>query len=94
MSLPWLQRKTKLAALLKSQGDEDADGTALDRILHGQNVIGKTCESVVRLTANSVSQDIAKTIEIDALRFQDKDLGIVGTLEFGQCGVVSRARVW
>ncbi len=48
MSLSWLQRKTKLATLLRSQGDEDADGTVLDRILHGQNVIGKTCESFVR----------------------------------------------
>lgn len=31
----------------------------------------------------------AKTTEIDALRFQDKDLDIVGTLEYGQFGVVS-----
>ena len=30
----------------------------------------------------------AKTIEIDALRFQDKDLNIIGTLEYGQFGVV------
>lgn len=43
MSLSWHQRKTRLAALLKSQGDEDADGMALDRLMHGQNVIGKTC---------------------------------------------------
>ena len=40
--LSWLQRKSKLAALLRSNGDEDADGVALDRLLHGQNVIGKT----------------------------------------------------
>ncbi|KAF7760367.1 hypothetical protein Agabi119p4_11043 [Agaricus bisporus var. burnettii] len=72
MSLSWLQRKTKLASLLKSQGDEDADGIALDRLLHGQNVIGKT----------------PKTVEIDALRFRDKDLDVVGTLEFGQYGVI------
>ncbi len=38
---------------------------------------------------NSVSRDLAKTVEIDALRFQDKDLSLVGTLEFGQYGVVS-----
>jgi hypothetical protein len=31
----------------------------------------------------------AKTVEIDTLRFQDKDLDVVGTLEFGQYGVVS-----
>lgn len=72
MSLLWLQRKAKLSTLLKSEGDEDADGIALDRLLHGQNVIGKT----------------PKTVEIDALRFQDRDLNIVGTLEYGQFGVV------
>ena len=32
--------------------------------------------------------DLAKTIEIDALRFQNKDLNVVGTLEYGQFGVV------
>ena len=42
MSLPWFHRKTRLAALLKSLGDDDAEGLALDRILHGQSVIGKT----------------------------------------------------
>lgn len=43
MSLSWSQRKARLASLLKSgQGDEDAEGLALDRILHGQSVIGKT----------------------------------------------------
>ena len=31
---------------------------------------------------------LAKTIEIDALRFQDKDLNVIGTLEYGQFGVV------
>lgn len=30
----------------------------------------------------------AKTAEIDVLRFTDKDLDIVGTLEYGQFGVV------
>ncbi|KAL9713901.1 hypothetical protein Ac2012v2_003512 [Leucoagaricus gongylophorus] len=73
MSLSWLQRKSKLTALLRSNGDEDADGVALDRLLHGQNVIGKT----------------TKTVEIEVLRFQDKDLYIVGTLEYGQFGVVN-----
>jgi len=42
MSLSWLQRKSKLAVLLRSDGDEDADGVALDRLLHGQNVVGQT----------------------------------------------------
>ncbi|KAG5652942.1 hypothetical protein H0H81_003018 [Sphagnurus paluster] len=72
MSLSWVQRKTRLGSLLKSQGDEDAEGLALDRILHGQSVIGKT----------------SKTTEIDAIRFQDKDLSVVGTLEYGQFGVI------
>lgn len=72
MSLSWNRRKDRLSSLLKSQGDEDADGLALDRLLHGQNVIGKT----------------SRTTEIDSLRFQDKDLDLVGTLDYGQFGVV------
>ncbi|KAF8901457.1 kinase-like domain-containing protein [Gymnopilus junonius] len=74
MSLSWHLRKTRLASLLQSQGDEDAEGIALDRLMHGQSIIGKT----------------AKTTEIDSLRFQDKDLDVVGTLEYGQFGVVNR----
>ena len=35
----------------------------------------------------------AKTIEIEFLRFQDKDLYLVGTLEYGQFGVVSGLHV-
>ena len=31
----------------------------------------------------------AKTIEVDSLRFGDKDLKVFGTLEYGQFGVVS-----
>ncbi|KAF8201369.1 kinase-like domain-containing protein [Mycena galopus ATCC 62051] len=72
MSTPWLKRKARLRALLKTTADEDEAGRALDRILHGQNVIGKT----------------AKTVEIDALRFQDADLQLVGTLERGQFGLI------
>ncbi|KAF8803474.1 kinase-like protein [Phlegmacium glaucopus] len=72
MFLPWQQRKARLASLLKSCGDEEADGIALDRLMHGQSVIGKT----------------TKTTEIDALRFQDKDLNVIGTLEYGQFGVI------
>lgn len=92
MSLPWLQRKQRLASLLKSQGDEDEDGLALDRILHGQSVIGKTCQSpaigIGRVNSLKNHQTSARTTEIDALRFQDKDLSAVGTLEYGQFGVV------
>lgn len=32
----------------------------------------------------------ARTAEIDAIRFQDSDLGLVGTLERGQFGLVSQ----
>jgi hypothetical protein len=44
MSTPtsWLKRKARLGTLLQSNGDEDEDGLALDRILHGQSVIAKT----------------------------------------------------
>lgn len=42
MSASWLKRKTRLNALLGEQDNEDAQGLALDRILHGQSVIGKT----------------------------------------------------
>ncbi|KAJ7767977.1 kinase-like domain-containing protein [Mycena maculata] len=72
MSTPWLKRKARLDVLLKTSGDEDAAGLALDRILHGQNAIGKT----------------VKTTEIDSLRFQDADLQVVGALERGQFGLV------
>ncbi|KII85494.1 hypothetical protein PLICRDRAFT_178559 [Plicaturopsis crispa FD-325 SS-3] len=71
-SSSWFDRKTRLSVLLKSHGDDDADALALDRLLHGQSVIGKT----------------SKTVEIDALRFSDKDVGVVGTLEYGQFGVI------
>ncbi|KAF8335131.1 kinase-like protein [Amanita rubescens] len=72
MSVSWIQRKQRLSILLNSKGDEDADGLALDRLLHGQNVIGKT----------------SRTTEIDSLRFQDKDLSLIGTLDCGQFGVI------
>ncbi|KAI0709685.1 kinase-like protein [Cerioporus squamosus] len=51
---------------------EDAEALVLDQLMHGQTVIGKT----------------AKTIQIDSLRFTDKDLDLVGTLEYGQYGVI------
>lgn len=56
--------------------DEDEEALAIDRVLHGQSVIGKT----------------AKTIEVDGLRFSEKDLTRIGTLErgsFGEIEVVS-----
>ncbi|KIY47733.1 kinase-like protein [Fistulina hepatica ATCC 64428] len=67
----WLKRKSRLRALLESQGDEDSDGLAIDRILHGQNVIGRT----------------TRTAEVDSLRFGNQDLRVTGTLERGQFGV-------
>ncbi|KAF9044129.1 kinase-like domain-containing protein [Panaeolus papilionaceus] len=72
MSLSWQQRKARLASLLKNPGDDDGEALALDRLMHGQNVIGKT----------------SKTIEVDSLRFQNKDLNVVGTLEYGQFGKI------
>ncbi|KIK63296.1 hypothetical protein GYMLUDRAFT_95462 [Collybiopsis luxurians FD-317 M1] len=72
MSSPWIHRKKRIQELLKSTGDEDQDALALDRLLHGHLVIGKT----------------ARTTEIDNLRFQDRDLQVLGTLEYGQFGVI------
>ncbi|KAI0076586.1 kinase-like protein [Panus rudis PR-1116 ss-1] len=77
MSLPWTKRKRRLQELLGDGGSpldrsEDALSLAMDRILHGQSVIGKT----------------SKTTQVDSLRFSDKDLSVVGTLEYGQFGVI------
>ena len=49
MSLRWSKRKDRLRSLLghSSQGSEEELGLALDRILHGQSVIGKTCKWTV-----------------------------------------------
>ncbi|KAI6040714.1 kinase-like domain-containing protein, partial [Pisolithus marmoratus] len=71
MSLSWAERKVLLGSLLQAQ-DDDEMGLALDRVLHGQNVVGKT----------------STTIKIDSLRFSDKDLAVLGTLDHGQFGVV------
>ncbi|KIJ16169.1 hypothetical protein PAXINDRAFT_132796 [Paxillus involutus ATCC 200175] len=71
MSLTWAERKDLLGSLLQTRGDDD-EGLALDRILHGQNAIGKT----------------SKTIKIDSLRFTDKDLVVLGTLDHGQFAVI------
>ncbi|KAM5544257.1 hypothetical protein V8D89_001917 [Ganoderma adspersum] len=72
MSLSWYKRKTRLSSLISADGGEDVEGSMLDQLMHGQTVIGKT----------------AKTIQIDSLRFNDKDLDLVGTLEYGQFGVI------
>lgn len=92
MSPPWKKRKSRLAELLNADGDEDAEALALDRILHGQSVIGKTCVyNTTALAHFAHPTPLAKTAEVDTLRFTDKDLDVVGTLEYGQYGVVSRS---
>lgn len=45
MLMSWLKRTARLGALLNTQGNDEEDGLALDRLLHGQSVIGQTCES-------------------------------------------------
>lgn len=42
MSQSWPRRRARLGALLDTE-DEDEQALALDRLLHGQSVIGKTC---------------------------------------------------
>lgn len=49
MSLSWTKRKTLLSSLLNSSDDDDEEGLALDRILHGQQVIGRTGKSPMHL---------------------------------------------
>jgi hypothetical protein len=91
MSLSWAERKDILTSLLQARGDDD-EGIALDRVLHGQNTIGRTCKfSFLRVgkSCDRCSQFIAaKTIKIDSLRFTDNDLIAVGALDRGQFGVV------
>lgn len=36
-----------------------------------------------------LAAELAKTTEVEELRFGDKDVDVVGTLEYGQYGVVS-----
>jgi hypothetical protein len=47
MFTSWLKRTARLGTLLQSNGDEDQDALALDRILHGQSVIAKTGLSAI-----------------------------------------------
>lgn len=44
MSLSWRKRKTRLSSLIGANGGEDAEAQVLDQLMHGQTVIGKTCE--------------------------------------------------
>lgn len=72
MSLSWPTRIARLKTLLDCPDDGDECGLALDRLLHGQSVIGKT----------------SKTTEVDALRFRDSDLQVLGALDSGQFGLI------
>ena len=56
---------------------------SLERLVSKRNILSPL------LLTNAGTK--AKTIEIDSLRFTDKDLTLVGTLEYGQFGVVSFA---
>ena len=53
---------------------------ALDQLMHGQAAICKTCKSDSFYQSSCASQlrAVAKTIQIDSLRFTDKDLDLVG----------------
>jgi hypothetical protein len=42
MSSRWRKRKLRLTELLNASQEEVEEGLALDRILHGQSIIGKT----------------------------------------------------
>ncbi|SRR6266403_1966932 len=94
MFTSWLKRKARLGTLLQTNGDEDEDGLALDRILHGQSVIAKTGIWAIFwfscVPSDGVQPGAAKTVEADKLRFTDKDLSVIGTLEYGQFSIVRR----
>lgn len=68
----WFHRKAQLQTLLGTCGDDEEEGLILDRILHGQSAIGKT----------------KKSIDIDNIRFSDKDLISFGPLADAQFGAV------
>lgn len=79
-----------MGSLLNSSDDDD-EGLALDRILHGQWIIGRTGKCQVHFGGLllTTSSEIAKTAEIESLRFSDGDLVVLGTLDHGQFGMVS-----
>ncbi|EJD05220.1 kinase-like protein [Fomitiporia mediterranea MF3/22] len=68
----WFHRKAQLRTLLGTCGDDEEEGIALDKILHGQAAIGKTQTS----------------IDVDNARFSDKDLVSFGPLADAQFGMV------
>ena len=93
MSPRWLKRRTRLREILTIYvQDEDEEALAIDRLLHGQNVIGKTGIHTQRHSLHTAVFLMfyyqAKTIEIDKLRFSEKDLTRIGTLERGSFGEV------
>jgi len=94
MSLSWTKRKTLLGSLLNSS-DDDEEGLALDRILHGQRIIGRTGKSLLHFGSLllTTSAELARTAEIESLRFSDGDLVVLGTLEHGQFGMASALRI-
>ena len=69
----WFHRKAKLQTLLGNCGDDEEEGLTLDRILHGESSVRKT----------------QKTIDVENLRFSDKDLTSFGPLADAQFGTVS-----
>lgn len=42
MSLSWHKRKTRLSSLIAAEDGEDGEAVAMDQLMHGQTVIGKT----------------------------------------------------
>ena len=48
----------------------------------------------LRVPSDRVQLGVAKTIEVDKLRFTDKDLSVIGTLEYGQFSIVRRGSSW
>ena len=92
MSTSWAQRKVKLRAILGNDADEDGEGLALDGLLHGQSVIGRTRTCLVLSNrigkGNVIVVNVAKTVEVEKLRFSNKDLEVLGPLAAGQFGKV------
>jgi hypothetical protein len=58
------------------------------KTLLGRHVCCSDNASLKKSFRPCVFSVVAKTTEVDGLRFKDKDLETVGTLEYGQFGVV------
>ncbi|KAH8112029.1 kinase-like domain-containing protein [Phellopilus nigrolimitatus] len=72
-STTWPNRKAQLRSLLDcTSNDDEQEGVTLDRLLHGQAIIGRT----------------QKTTQIERLRFSDNDLESFGPLADAQFGIV------